>query len=221
MAIPLLLAPIVTMLAEKGLGLLSKAVDSGTDKAIDFIEEKTGLKLSEPDVVDNITAEQILALKNVEKDYELELSRLALENKKEDNRHIEVSNEAVISDKKNARDSSHLSELQTDIGKRIFIQTSIIIPLLILIDILLISLTNSLNCANVSSELTIVLSLTIIPSPSNPTFRSISLIEPQFQHLKYLPESSKAPSKLITFFLFGNDILRVFMYLLSDINIYP
>lgn len=139
MAIPLLLAPIVTMLAEKGLGLLSKAVDSGTDKAIDFIEEKTGLKLSEPDVVNNITAEQILALKNVEKDYELELSRLALENKKEDNRHIEVSNEAVISDKKSARDSSHLSELQTDIGKRIFIQTSIIIPLLILIDILLIS----------------------------------------------------------------------------------
>ena len=121
MAIPLLLAPIVTMLAEKGLGLLSKAVDSGTDNDIDFIEEKTGLKLSEPDIVNNITAEQILALKNVEKDYELELSRLALENKKEDNRHIEVSNEAVISDKKNARESSHLSELQTDIGKRIFI----------------------------------------------------------------------------------------------------
>ena len=145
MAIPLLLAPIVTMLAEKGLGLLSKAVDSGTDKAIDFIEEKTGLKLSEPDIVNNITAEQILALKNVEKDYELELSRLALESKKEDNRHIEVSNEAVISDKKNARDSSHLSELQTDIGKRIFIQTSIIIPLLILINVLLISYASDLK----------------------------------------------------------------------------
>jgi len=37
-----------------------------------------------------------------------------------------------------------LSDLQTDIGKRIFIQTSIIIPLLILIDILLISYSKDL-----------------------------------------------------------------------------
>jgi hypothetical protein len=81
MALPLLLAPIVTMLAEKGLNLLSKAVDSGSDKAIEFIEEKTGLKLLEPEVESKITSEKLAELRKLEKDYELELMRLALEAK--------------------------------------------------------------------------------------------------------------------------------------------
>ena len=145
MALPLLLAPIVTMLAEKGLNLLSKAVDSGSDKAIEFIEEKTGLKLSEPEVESKITSEKIVELKKLEKDYELELMRLALEDKKENNRHNESISGSIIADKQNARGSDHLKELQTDIGKRIFIQTSVIIPLLILIDILLVGYSNDLK----------------------------------------------------------------------------
>ena len=40
-----IIAGIVSMLADKGLSLISKAVDTGSDKAIEFVEEKTGIKL--------------------------------------------------------------------------------------------------------------------------------------------------------------------------------
>ena len=138
-----LLAPLVAILAEKGFNLISKAIDSGEEKAIEYIEEKTGIKLSE-EKVEKLDSESILKLQELEKTNELELMRLALENKKEDNRHNEAISGSIISDKQNARNSNHLSDLQTDIGKRIFIQTSIIIPLLILIDILLISYSRDL-----------------------------------------------------------------------------
>ena len=45
-----LLIPIVTMLANKEMSLLSSALEAGEDKAVDFIEQKTGIKLSEPGV---------------------------------------------------------------------------------------------------------------------------------------------------------------------------
>ena len=139
-----LLIPIVTMLAEKGLSLLSKAIDSGSDKAIEFIEEKTGLKLTEPEI-GKMSNEDISKLKQVQIDYELELLRLALADKVEDNRHEEVLTGGIIRDKQNARGSDHLYILQTDIGKKIFIQTSIIIPLLIMIDLLLVSYASDLK----------------------------------------------------------------------------
>lgn len=137
------LIPIVSILAEKGLGLLSKAISSGSDKAVEFIEEKTGLTLSEPEIK-NMSDEDIAKLKQVQIDYELELSRMALLNKQEDNRHDEAETSAIVGDKQNARGSSHLYELQTDIGKRIFIQTSILIPLLIIINIALIGYAKDL-----------------------------------------------------------------------------
>lgn len=137
-------AGIVAMLAEKGLGLISKAVDSGSDKAIEFIEEKTGLKLSEPDLK-TISQEDVLKLKQVEQDYELELMRLALADKVENNRHEESIISGTLGDKQNARDNNHLYELQSDIGKRIFMQTSILIPLLIMINVLLISYASELK----------------------------------------------------------------------------
>ena len=40
-----ILAGIVSMLAGKGLDLVSSAIDGGADKAKEFIEEKTGIKL--------------------------------------------------------------------------------------------------------------------------------------------------------------------------------
>ena len=138
------LIPIVSMLAEKGLGLLSKAIDSGSDKAIEFIEEKSGLKLTEPEVK-NMSNEDVAKLKQIQTDYELELMRLALADKQENNRHEEAETSAIVGDKQNARGSNHLYELQSDIGKRIFIQTSIIIPLLIMINVLLISYASELK----------------------------------------------------------------------------
>ena len=167
MAFPLLLAPIVTMLAEKGLNLLSKAVDSGSDKAIEFIEEKTGLKLLEPEVESKITSEKLAELRKLEKDYELELMRLALEDKKENNRHNESISGSIIADKQNARGSNHLYELQSDVGKRIFIQTSIIIPLLIMINVLLISYASDLKL----SEAMISMVSTLIGIALNNAYR--------------------------------------------------
>lgn len=48
-------------------------------------------------------------------------------------------------DKEDARGSNHLHELQIDIGKKIFVQTSILVPLLIMINILLISYASDLK----------------------------------------------------------------------------
>ena len=138
------LIPIVSMLAEKGLGLLSKAVDSGSDKAIEFIEDKTGLKLTEPEIK-KMSNEDIAKLKQVQIDYELELMRMALAEKQEDNRHSEAITGSEVGDKQNARGASHLYEMQSEIGKKIFVQTSILVPLLIMINILLISYASDLK----------------------------------------------------------------------------
>ena len=134
-----LLIPIVTMLANKGMSLLSKAIKSGSDKAIEFVEQKTGIKLSEPENIKNISDEDIAKLKELEFTHKLELDKLALLNKQEDNRHEEVYVTAEVSDKQSARSNNHLYEMQSEIGKKVFLQTSILIPLLIMINVLLIS----------------------------------------------------------------------------------
>lgn len=134
-----LLIPIVTMLANKGMSLLSKAIESGSDKAIEFVEQKTGIKLSEPENIKNISDEDIAKLKELEFTHKLELEKLALLNKQEDNRHEEVYVTAEVSDKQSARSNNHLYEMQSEIGKKVFLQTSILIPLLIMINVLLIS----------------------------------------------------------------------------------
>lgn len=85
--IPLLLAPIASMLADKGLDLLSRAIDGGAEKAKEFIEDKTGISL---DVNKGLTSDEILKLKEFEASNEIKLKSLALENKKEDNRHQEA-----------------------------------------------------------------------------------------------------------------------------------
>lgn len=134
-----LLVPIVTMLANKGMSLLSSALEAGEDKAVDFIEQKTGIRLSEPGVEKRLGSEELAKLKIAESEHAIELMRISLANKQEDNRHDKSIVSAEVGDKQNAIGSNHLYELQTDIGKRIFVQTSIIIPLLIIISVLLIS----------------------------------------------------------------------------------
>lgn len=93
-----ILAGIVSMLADKGLDLISSAIDGGADKAKEFIEEKTGIKLDK-----NLTDEQVAELKKFEMTNKIELEKLALANKQEDNRHAEKKTEIITADKSNAR----------------------------------------------------------------------------------------------------------------------
>jgi len=64
------LAPIVGMLAEKGLSLLSNTVssvaDEGVNKLKEFVEEKTGIDITNHKQVQNLTPEQTEKLKKLE-----------------------------------------------------------------------------------------------------------------------------------------------------------
>ena len=77
-----IVASIVSMLAGKGLDLLSSAIEGGADKAAEYIEEKTGIKMDGSELSD----EQVAELKKFEMSNKVELEKLALANKKEDNR---------------------------------------------------------------------------------------------------------------------------------------
>ena len=106
-----IIAGLVSMLADKGLDLISGAIDGGAEKAKEYIEEKTGIKLDK-----NLTDEQVAELKKFEMTNQLELEKLALANKQEDNRHLEKTTEVVLGDKSNAR--SREVEVVKATGKR-------------------------------------------------------------------------------------------------------
>lgn len=93
-----IIAGLVSMLADKGLDLISSAIDGGADKAKEYIEEKTGIKMDK-----NLTDEQVAELKKFEMTNKVELEKLALANKQEDNRHAEKKTEIITADKSNAR----------------------------------------------------------------------------------------------------------------------
>lgn len=82
-----IVASIVSMLAGKGLDLLSSAIDGGANKAAMYIEEKTGIKMDGSDLSD----EQVAELKKFEMSNKVELQKLALADKQEDNRSNEAS----------------------------------------------------------------------------------------------------------------------------------
>lgn len=82
-----IVASIVSMLAGKGLDLISSAIDGGADKAAAYIEEKTGIKMDGSDLSD----EQVAELKKFEMSNKVELQKLALADKQEDNRSNEAS----------------------------------------------------------------------------------------------------------------------------------
>ena len=97
---------------------------------------------NKPEAIENALVnnpEALIKIRELEVSKELAMLKAQYDNKVEDNRHEEHSVNLEVNDKQNAKGSNHLYELQTDIGKRIFIQTSIIIPLLIMINVLLIS----------------------------------------------------------------------------------
>lgn len=106
------IASIVSMLAGKGLDLLSLAIDGGADKAAAYIEEKTGIKMDGSELSD----EQVAELKKFEMSNKVELEKLVLANKQEDNRHLEKTTEVVLGDKSNAR--SREVEVVKSTGKR-------------------------------------------------------------------------------------------------------
>ena len=93
-----IIAGLVSMLADKGLDLISSAIDGGADKAKEYIEDKTGIKLGK-----DLTDEQVAELKKFEMTNKIELEKLALANKQEDNRHAEKKTEIITADKSNAR----------------------------------------------------------------------------------------------------------------------
>jgi len=64
-----ILAPIVSMLAGKGLDVLSNAIEGGADKAIELVSEKTGIDLSKG----SVTNEEIAELKKFQREHESEL----------------------------------------------------------------------------------------------------------------------------------------------------
>ena len=93
-------AGLVSMLADKGLDLISGAIDGGAEKAKEYIEEKTGIKM---DASKGLTDEQVAELKKFEMTHKLELDKLALANKQEDNRATEALVTAQISEYADAR----------------------------------------------------------------------------------------------------------------------
>ena len=107
-----IIAGLVSMLADKGLDLISSAIDGGADKAKEYIEEKTGIKMDGSELTD----EQVAELKKFEMTNKIELEKLALANKQEDNRHLEKTTEVVLGDKSNAR--SREVEVVKATGKR-------------------------------------------------------------------------------------------------------
>lgn len=130
-----IVAGLVSMLADKGLELISSAIDGGADKAKEFIEEKTGISLDK-----GLTDEQVAELKKFEMTHEIELKRLALADKQENNRHEETSVNNVLLDKQNARGaSSVLGPVQTSIANKIYVQSAWTVPALLVMNALLIA----------------------------------------------------------------------------------
>ena len=113
-------------------GLISKAL--GVENNASAIEKEL---INNPDA--------FLKLKELEMSKELAMLKAQYDNKVEDNRHEEHYANVNVGDKQNARSNGHLYSSQAEIGQKIFIQTSIIIPLLIMIDLLLVSYASDLK----------------------------------------------------------------------------
>ena len=92
---------IASMLASKGLDLISGAIAGGADKAVDFVKEKTGIDLN---AQKELSQADILQLKQLESQDRTRLEELAYKNKVEDNRHIESVYNAETKDRDGARE---------------------------------------------------------------------------------------------------------------------
>lgn len=100
------LIPIISMLAEKGMGAVGKLIEGGADKALDVISEKTGIDLSKPEAVATLTPEQESALR----EYDLQLRTLDFDREK-----------AFLADVSDARDMQKTALTQDDVFSKRFV----------------------------------------------------------------------------------------------------
>lgn len=126
MALPFL-APILGMLAEKGLGLLSDALGSATDAGVEMIKgkvkEATGIDITSQNQVAQLSPEQIVELKKLEQDHEEFLVRTTLE-----------QDEMYLKDTQNARKMQMAALKQDDrLSKRFIYAFAIILTTLTMI----------------------------------------------------------------------------------------
>lgn len=125
---------ITAMLAKKGLSLIAGAVDGAGDKAVQWIEEKTGIRLGGEDGLEDLSPEQVMVLKELESRERVELERLALERTREGNRHEEANRDDVFGDRAGARAMYRQggSNMQDRLIRWVFLSTTFIIPLLLI-----------------------------------------------------------------------------------------
>ena len=78
MPLPIILAPLVSLLAQKGLTALSSAVLGSADKALELVEKKTGIKLTDDKgaPVKDIPAKQVEKLAQFETTEGIELENI-------------------------------------------------------------------------------------------------------------------------------------------------
>lgn len=112
-----IIAGIVSMLADKGLDLLSSAIDGGADKAKEYIEEKTGIKMDG----NKLTDEQVAELRKFEMSHKVELEKLALANKQEDNRADEAIMKIQADEYANTRNMQIENLKQDDLFSKRFV----------------------------------------------------------------------------------------------------
>ncbi len=127
--LPMLIATLGPMLAKQGLGLLSNvfsgALDSGTKKIAEKINEKTGIDILSASPENPLTEEDLLALK----DFELQSEEMILDYLNAQAERDQEMGLAVLEDKQDARkmfvDSG--GSLQSKIAEKVFSQSLIMI----------------------------------------------------------------------------------------------
>ncbi|MGA1846770.1 hypothetical protein [Deferribacter abyssi] len=75
--------PVIAGLIANGIVKISKSLlDDGKDKVIEFVKEKTGIDLSTVKDVEELKPEDISKLKELENSFEIEMQKLAIEDRK-------------------------------------------------------------------------------------------------------------------------------------------
>ncbi len=128
LAVPLI-KNIASMFMDQGLNLAANAITGGGKKAKEFIEEKTGVSLNDPD---KLTANDVAKIRRIENDPEIsiELKQLSLEYLKEDNRHeeaIENNWSEIVTTLSNADSNSSSTRPKIAVGMAQVVAFAIII----------------------------------------------------------------------------------------------
>ncbi len=125
---------IASMLADEGLDLVKGAIEGTKDKAISFIKEETGIDIA---TAEKLSPAEVAKLKEFEAGNKLELEKLALAHKVEDNRHEEKTAQSKYDDTADAREANvaiQTSEHSSDLSKvgAYYIDFAIIATILII-----------------------------------------------------------------------------------------